>query len=546
MEKEKLLGWAVLAKLSENSASADSSLRPNRHIVIDTLREIQVLLLDFSQLDRTYKLKLIASSNIGTGNSDESVEPSGNETLRDDYSILQKKALNFIEKTRRYPKRLQWAAFDKAQFERLLSNLRALNDDMMGFLEVYERKRHFQMQEATFMQILQVNNRVGDLFELLHSLKNSAADDAGGSARSNKIHSRAYLERLISLTRFKAVSISIEDEAQNKDSSDSGIDSLLTDMPSGREFAFESLSQLAPEDHERPSRSSGLLDEMRVWVEWRYYEEVDEDEGPPPFVATRIPKLARLLGDEMKPSEFLVPACLGYVHDEDQYRFGFIFQSSESLGEYLPVSLLELLSTTKKPSLTTRVQIARTVATSIWYLHATNWLHKGLRSENIVFQDRSNVRSASPFLCGFDYSRPSNIGEETERPVQNLLHDLYRHPSTQFDVPRDGRRGFNKLYDIYSLGIVLYEIGVWMPIQKFLGMTTVKASTVKGVKSCLLEVESMDALESEIGILFSSAVRACLGGSLVPDENLLRVDSDAWLQLNFGEQVIKRLDSIVT
>ncbi|KAF4460028.1 serine threonine kinase [Fusarium albosuccineum] len=79
MEKEKLLGWAVLAKLSENSASADSSLRPNRHIVIDTLREIQVLLLDFSQLDRTYKLKLIASSNTGPGNSDESVEPSGNE-----------------------------------------------------------------------------------------------------------------------------------------------------------------------------------------------------------------------------------------------------------------------------------------------------------------------------------------------------------------------------------------------------------------------------------------------------------------------------------
>jgi hypothetical protein len=113
-------------------------------------------------------------------------------------------------------------------------------------------------------------------------------------------------------------------------------------------------------------------------------------------VAQRISRLARLLGDREKPSEFLVPECVGYVHDKEPSRFGFVFKSlhvSPAPNGRLhppptpPTTLLELLSGgAPKPSLTTRIRIARTVATSIWYLHATNWLHKGLRSENAVWK----------------------------------------------------------------------------------------------------------------------------------------------------------------
>ncbi|KAF4457414.1 protein kinase, catalytic domain-containingprotein [Fusarium austroafricanum] len=543
LEKEKLLSWAVLAKLTEKDSFADAGLRLNRHTVIDTLREIQVLLLDFSKLDETYKLKLIGSTSISNESPDKQSQVKV-PCLGDDNSVLQAKALNFVEKTRKYPKRLQWAVFDRGQFEKLLSSLGALNSNMMSFLEAYERKRHFQMQEATFMQILQVNNKIGDLFELMHSLKASTAPHVEGDNKFDKARSQAYEERLISLTRFKAVSIAIENNSQSKDTSDIRMSSLLADAPNESKFAFEKLSQLASDDQERPARSAGLLNAARVWLEWRYYEEGEEDEGPPQFVATRVSKLARLLSDTMKPAEFLVPLCLGIVHDEAQCRYGFIFKSPEALGHQLPVSLLELMSTTKKPSLTTRVRIAHKVATSIWYLHATNWLHKGLRSENVIFQDRDDIRSAIPYLCGFDYSRPANIGEETERPTENLLHDLYRHPNTQFDVPREGRKGFNKLYDIYSLGVLLYEIGVWMPIEKCLDMDTIKASVVKTVKPRLLEADNMDSLESEAGDLFASAARACLNGLSVREESLSSVESDARLQVNFGDQVIKKLELI--
>src|SRR4051812_8377275 len=59
MEKEKLLGWAVLAKISDvDEKMAGSGVRLHRHTVIDTLREIQVLLLDSSQLRKRYNLDL--------------------------------------------------------------------------------------------------------------------------------------------------------------------------------------------------------------------------------------------------------------------------------------------------------------------------------------------------------------------------------------------------------------------------------------------------------------------------------------------------------
>ncbi|KAF4333461.1 kinase catalytic domain protein [Fusarium beomiforme] len=510
MEKEKLLGWAVLAKISEDEAFASFSLRVNKHTVIDSLREIQNLLFNFSKLSNTYNPILVVSETLSNTSSEKtSGSPGAAVTpLRDEYLNLQKKAIDLMEKTRKYPKRLQWATFDKAHFEKLLSNLGALNDNMMDFLEAFERSRHFQMQEATFMQIL------------LHG----------------------HEERLVRLTRFKAINIAVESQGSEQD--EERANSLLSDSPNDVSLKIEDLNELTSHMGNRPMRSSGLLKGSEIWVEWRYYDEVGDSDGPPLFVAQRISKLAKLLGEKNKPVEFHVPSCLGYVHDEPESRFGFVFQSLGSSRNNLPISLLELLITTKKPSLTTRVRIARTIATSIWYLHATNWLHKGLRSENVVFPSRESIRTASPFLCGFDYSRPSHMGEETERPAENPMHDIYRHPKVQFDVPRSGRVGFNKLYDAYSLGVVLYEIGVWMSIDKFLGFTTVKPSAIKSVNSRLLGRDSIETLESEVGETFAMAVKACLNGELVPDSDMSKVDSDAWLQLNFGEQVIKKLEMI--
>jgi hypothetical protein len=76
MEKEKLLGWAHLTRIADGDEATGSAMRLHRHTIIDALREIQILLLDLSQLEKRYKLKLVVASGkapTGTGSN----PPSG-------------------------------------------------------------------------------------------------------------------------------------------------------------------------------------------------------------------------------------------------------------------------------------------------------------------------------------------------------------------------------------------------------------------------------------------------------------------------------------
>ncbi|KAK4208224.1 protein kinase [Rhypophila decipiens] len=542
MEKEKLLGWAILANLSEDDERrAGAGLRLNQHTIVETLQQIQLLLLDFSRLEKRYSLELVADPTEqyqGTfTNSDatESVQP--------EFTVLQKKALGFTERTRKYPKRLKWATFDKAKFEDLLSALGVLNDNMMAFLESHERARHIRMQEATFMQVLQVNNRVNDLLKLVDSLQRLPQRHKPGMGD--------FEERVIRLTQFKTTSLAL-------------------DNPLAQDPWLEAkrLSHLTQENAEVDGcyRSLAVLDgHESVWIEWRYYadsnsgSEYSDSESEmlpscPPFLPVRISRLALLLGNGQKPQEFLVPHCVGCVHDAQFRRFGFVFQTPVVTTETgHPRTLFGFLAASETPpSMSNRIRIARKVATALWYLHATDWLHKGPRSENVLFvQSDRGGPPHDPLLCGFDYSRPAAVGEETERPLENLLHDMYRHPDIQFDVPREGRGGFTKYYDMYSLGVLLYEIAMWKPIYKCLGVhipdpESIKTTIVKNVRDVLTSPWGVGKLRAEAGDIFTDAVMTCLDrGQLQDITQGGLAQSDPNPQFHFGEKVVRRLESIV-
>ena len=89
-------------------------------------------------------------------------------------------------------------------------------------------------------------------------------------------------------------------------------------------------------------------------------------------------------------------------------------------------------------------------------LHSVNWLHKGLRSHSIVFlSDKDgDVDYACPFLSGFGYARPAFRADMTEIPSQNPEYHMYRHPRMHGLGPWEGRQGFKRTLDMYSLGVV--------------------------------------------------------------------------------------------
>jgi hypothetical protein len=49
LEKEKLLGWAVLADLGEDESKMRPAVKMNRNGLIDSLRAMQTLLMDFGR-----------------------------------------------------------------------------------------------------------------------------------------------------------------------------------------------------------------------------------------------------------------------------------------------------------------------------------------------------------------------------------------------------------------------------------------------------------------------------------------------------------------
>ncbi|UNI18687.1 hypothetical protein JDV02_004941 [Purpureocillium takamizusanense] len=552
MEKDKLLGWAVLAKVSESDDSLVTTMKLSRHTIQDAFREMQVLLLDVAKLNQRYSLHLVAVEDESESDEAEAEDAPEPRKLPEHFVTLEQRAVRLFDKTRKSPRRLRWASFDKGKFEELLSTITLLNENMTQFLNAYELEKHFKMQEVTFMQVLQVSNRMDELLELVKSLSAVPVAPEGAMEISNDrahVQRHAYESRAVRLTRFRALNLSA-DRTQQGDSIDGkqppaealevSVDDLQVPPVSGSVY---------PRDGQR---SCATVQGKPVWIEWRYYQPVytdeDDDEigGPPATLMTRVAKMARLLSDPEKPPEFHVPECLGYVRDPMECRLGFVFKMRMPTEPMLPTSLREHLATLRKPSLTIRLEMARLIAASIWYLHSTEWLHKGLRSDNILFEDTGKGSLSTPVLAGFDYSRPAGLDETTERPTGDPSHELYRHPKTQFDVPREGKNGFRKLYDIYSLGVVLFEIGSWQPIHRVMGLDDgqkPKAAAAKTVRETLLSEEKLNILEGEAGSMFSSAVKFCLtGGS--DEERGGRGPDDATLQLEFWEKVLAPLEKI--
>lgn len=404
------------------------------------------------------------------------------------------KALAVAAKSNIYPRRLRLLTLDPSKFENLISNLRLLNDSILTFLNSHQQKRHTELQERTFVQVLETNNRLDDLQSLLQSFQVSL------SPPSQSTEDR---RRQMELAQFKMLSMAISEAAKSKSSN---IEFLFSTKP----LSLEEIHFTEQDDTSARNVSTGKYGGSPIWIEWRDCTHLPMSPSIN-VVRDRIANLAVLLQGARTLKDFNVPACLGYVDFPTEDRIGLVFRPRQADHSGIPLSLYELLKSRPKPSLTVRIQLARTIATSLWYLHAANWMHKGLRSGNIVFEDAANI--CSPLLAGFDYSRPAEAGEGTDKATENRIHELYRHPAVQFDVPRDGNYGFRKLHDVYALGVVLFEIGTWQCIEDFLDVGSddyVRRQDIKEVKGTLLSNQSMERLAGEAGVVFSGCIKFCL------------------------------------
>jgi hypothetical protein len=237
---------------------------------------------------------------------------------------------------------------------------------------------------------------------------------------------------------------------------------------------------------------------------------------------TTVQQLASLLSASTN-SDLVTLPFRGYIRTsgnsarKDTYAFIFDFPSRTHQCDLTSLHAA-LDSTTSKSnvSLARRFHMAETVAKAVWYLNTCGWIHKSIRSDNIVFfkDEAEHVDFASPHLVGFEYARLESDMTEYAGYDEDLVKNLYRHPDRQ--GPPTVR--FQKSHDLYALGLVLLEIGLWRTLnslledfQKLDGDTKRKRA-VANPKAIMkyFQTVAVGELPHTMGWEYAKAVSSCL------------------------------------
>ncbi|KAK3387732.1 hypothetical protein B0H63DRAFT_470807 [Podospora didyma] len=295
-------------------------------------------------------------------------------------------------------------------------------------------------------------------------------------------------------------------------------------------------SQLLPlRQGEKFLRFMATYEGSLVFVEQKHSTVSPKFQNQRAVLRARIENIVLRLQDSRIPAELRTLPCRGIVVDElvnddstitstysivyrtESPRFFSLRQIFSQQGK----SKQEIQQAKDRLSLGRRFLIAKALSRAVIYLHNADWLHKAIRSENILFfvETMADLASALPYLVGFEYSRPDALGEQTEHMTQKEEHKFYRHPKAlavpvaDLNQPLGGGGTYSKVFDIYSFGVVLVELGLFISargiVETYMGS---KANpTSEEIRNLLLE-KAIPKLRFLTGEIYANAARVCLDG----------------------------------
>jgi hypothetical protein len=456
-EEQRLLVWA------RRSGYATDNLNPklNRAVIDETLAELKSLLESTDRLSERYGLKIepvtvtvsAPTALPATTSYDDAVSSADLSFLTS--SELQAEARKIEERAGQMQgdahtfKKFRFAAFDKKDFEKLLHDIRLLNDKLHETLD--DQLLEGLTQDVGLLLISTVSmaktvNEIRDLVRaepswlrtdlpiILSAALKSVGLTAGGATRDDDTD-RDELPRLLERMSNQAAHQPLQFILEKR----------LESFRLFREHGFP--------------RGAVKYDGVWYYVEWKGYGWAVPGEMRKK-AENGILGLAQLL-NVPKHQSFRTLDCFGIFDENKQEQFKFLYRwPGQPDTPRSPKSLWEYMSSSYKPSLSARLQLARELARSVLLLHSANWMHKALSSDNVVFFPQSDERSLeNPFIVGFDYSRPADLDAPSQKLQKDARIDIYRNPKCLKGY------GFQKCYDIYSLGLVLLDIAKWRPLR---------------------------------------------------------------------------------
>ena len=380
--------------------------------------------------------------------------------------------------------RCRWSLRGKGRVHTLLKDLRKYNEDLVRLCS-WEAQAHINRGLPT-VSLPQCKNFL-DLQFMADSAQEAANDKSSLMADGH--------QRMADMARFKAKMVTPTQVSKRFQ-----VRWRLLDQ---RNYIIKYKSP-GPR-----ALAMSLQDQQVVFVEWQSY--IGDDGRPNKLAEEQIQRLGDFLSVPNRPHDFRILDCIGLFRDKENSRYGVVYHlpsymrdlprrtRPETLGQICkPSSLTHLLDNVDGIlDLGIRFELAKKLMYSIVVVHTCGWLHKNIRSSNIFFfpprptgnegfvNNRKDI--GRPYIMGYGLSRPDDVPESSQydedkerqysrtsprqnvsRPREEAYHvgtkpplDIYQHP----DKAADPAHRFRHSYDIYSIGLVLLEIGLWQNLQ---------------------------------------------------------------------------------
>jgi hypothetical protein len=123
-------------------------------------------------------------------------------------------------------------------------------------------------------------------------------------------------------------------------------------------------------------------------------------------------------------------------------------------------------------------------------------------------QPTEGPQIGTPYLVGFSYAR-RGTARSTGSSRANWRNEIYRHPERQAaELGIDPEVYYKPYHDVYSLGVVLLELGLWERLDATYE-AQLKRATADQRRDRLIDLAGRH-LPSKVGSIFSKIVRGCL------------------------------------
>ncbi|OAQ60705.1 prion-inhibition and propagation domain-containing protein [Pochonia chlamydosporia 170] len=457
-EEWRLLSWAQRAGLHDNTPRQTI----NWPLASVILQQLVTLLSSAEVLQRRYSLRVTAEDTEAAEET-QAVEAKTRGVakllarLKPEFSTVAGK---IIQENNSTFKRLRWAVLDKnklKQFQTDISELISKLEFLPDSAVQEEERRLFNRLVREAISLSTTTAEAGQIKQML--------DDAPQTRKVDKsINAVAYLKQV----RLVLGADKRSDEVTPNLLNHVG-DTAMPKMPK-LPILQRSLEPWSGGELYVNSLGFGTYHNKQVLVQWKPVGATQWDK-----YTKQIKRLAVFLMS-LSDESFLSLKCLGYLPLEAQGRHGIVYSLPEGDTDWDFRSLKQLIQSQPHVSLKRRLELAQALANTLLQLHTAGWLHKNLRSDNIIFlaprgSDDTVFLNSEPYVVGYEYARSDTDDSAkafTQLPDTEVEADLYRHPQAR----GSNRETFQKRFDMYSLGCIALELVTWQPLVDVFSLYT--------------------------------------------------------------------------